>query len=59
LICAGGREAVFGELQPLALLAGANAVIAGNYLTTRGQRASEDLDMIRSLGLPILSHSTQ
>ena len=59
LICAGGREAVFGELQPLALLAGANAVIAGNYLTTRGQRASEDLDMIRSLGLPILSHSAQ
>ena len=34
---AGGREYVLGELQAMGLLAGANALIVGNYLTTGGR----------------------
>jgi biotin synthase len=56
LICAGGREVVLGNLQPLALLAGANALIAGNYLTTPGRLPKEDIQMIGDLELPVLKH---
>jgi biotin synthase len=35
---AGGREANLRDLQSLALLAGANGLIVGNYLTTPGRR---------------------
>ena len=34
---AGGRERVLGELQAMGMLAGANALIVGNYLTTTGR----------------------
>jgi biotin synthase len=50
---AGGREANLRDLQSLALLAGANGLILGNYLTTLGRRAEDDLVMIRDLGLKI------
>ena len=56
LICAGGRQVVLRNLQSLALLAGANAIITGNYLTTPGCSPNEDLQMIRDLGLPISDH---
>ncbi len=56
LICAGGRQVVLRNLQSLALLAGANAIITGNYLTTPGCSPDEDLQMIRDLGLPILDY---
>jgi biotin synthase len=52
LICAGGREVVLRELQPLALLAGANGLITGNYLTTQGRSTEEDLQMLRDLNMP-------
>ena len=47
---AGGREANLRDLQSLALLAGANGLILGNYLTTQGRRAEDDLAMVRDLG---------
>jgi biotin synthase len=47
---AGGREANLRDLQSLALLAGANGLILGNYLTTQGRNAEDDLTMIRDLG---------
>lgn len=56
LICAGGRKIVLRDLQPLALLAGADALITGNYLTTPGCLAKEDLQMIRDLNIPIAKH---
>jgi len=56
LICAGGRQVVLRNLQSLALLAGANAIITGNYLTTPGCSPDEDLQMIRDLGLPVLDY---
>jgi biotin synthase len=49
----GGRELILGQLQPLAFAAGATGVILGNYLTTRGRPAEEDLAMFRELGLEL------
>jgi biotin synthase len=49
---AGGREFHLRSLQPLGLLL-ANSIFAGDYLTTRGQAAQADLDMIADLGLRV------
>jgi len=43
---AGGRERVLGELQAMGLLAGANALIVGNYLTTIGRSPEDDLALL-------------
>ena len=50
---AGGRERVLGELQSMGLYAGANALIVGNYLTTTGRSAHDDVALLESLGMPI------
>ncbi|MHB8452206.1 MAG: biotin synthase BioB, partial [Mycobacteriales bacterium] len=51
---AGGRELTLGAEGAVAgLLGGVNAVIAGNYLTTLGRSAGEDLGMIAALEMPI------
>jgi biotin synthase len=47
---AGGREMNLRDLQSLALLSGANGLIVGNYLTTPGRSAEDDLTMLRDLG---------
>ncbi|MCU1430654.1 MAG: biotin synthase [Actinomycetia bacterium] len=49
---AGGRERVLGELQAMGLLAGANALIIGNYLTTTGRPAEADHALLEALGMP-------
>jgi biotin synthase len=50
---AGGREYVLGELQGMGLLAGANALIVGNYLTTGGRAPEEDHALLEALGMPV------
>ena len=50
---AGGRERVLGELQAMGLLAGANALIVGNYLTTIGRSPEDDLALLDALGMPV------
>ena len=50
---AGGRERVLGELQAMGLLAGANALIVGNYLTTTGRPPEDDLALLDALGMPV------
>ena len=50
---AGGRERILGELQGMGLLAGANALVVGNYLTTIGRAPSEDLALLDALGMPV------
>jgi biotin synthase len=51
---AGGRELTLGDLGTRdGLLGGINAVIVGNYLTTLGRNADEDLDLLTELGMPI------
>jgi len=50
---AGGRELVLGELQAMGMVAGANALIVGNYLTTSGRPPEEDLALLDALGMPV------
>jgi biotin synthase len=50
---AGGRELTLGELTTAGMLGGVNAVIVGNYLTTLGRSADDDLAMLTDLGMPI------
>ncbi|KPQ44310.1 MAG: biotin synthase [Candidatus Methanoperedens nitroreducens] len=48
---AGGREKNLRDLQGLCLLAGANGLLLGNYLTTQGRTPRDDIMMINDLGL--------
>ncbi len=50
---AGGREANLRDLQSLALLAGANGLIVGNYLTTPGRSVEDDFKMIEDSGFEV------
>jgi biotin synthase len=50
---AGGREITLGDLTERGVRGGANAVIVGNYLTTLGRPADEDLAMLAELKMPI------
>ena len=56
LLCAGGRESVLRDYQSWALFAGANALITGDYLTTKGDLPAEDIQMIKDMELPILKY---
>lgn len=51
LMVAGGREITFKERQNEIFTAGANAIVIGNYLTTKGEDPNKDKQMIESLGL--------
>ncbi|SDJ00836.1 biotin synthase [Frankineae bacterium MT45] len=50
---AGGREITLGDLAERGVRGGVNAVIVGNYLTTLGRPAGEDLAMLSDLKMPI------
>ncbi len=51
---AGGREITLGDLGTRdGLLGGINAVIVGNYLTTLGRPADQDLALLGELQMPI------
>ncbi len=50
---AGGREITLGDLAKNGMLGGINAVIVGNYLTTLGRPATEDLAMLSDLKMPL------
>jgi biotin synthase len=47
----GGREVNIRDLQPLIFIAGANSIMIGNYLTTKGRKVEDDLNMLRDLNL--------
>src|SRR4051812_35532802 len=47
----GGRIENLGELQPLAVKAGLNGVMMGNFLTTLGSEPEHDRAMFEELGL--------
>lgn len=47
---AGGREHALRDLQAMAFMAGANGMIIGGYLTTKGRSVELDLQMVRDLG---------
>jgi len=49
----GGRVENLGELQPLAVKAGLNGVMMGNFLTTLGAEPEDDRAMFEDLGLNV------
>ena len=53
LFICGGRERNLRDLQSLMFMAGANGTMIGNYLTTSGRPAEEDITMIKDLGLRV------
>jgi biotin synthase len=56
---AGGREITLGDLGTRdGLLGGVNAVIVGNYLTTLGRSANQDLALIEELKMPVKALSS-
>jgi biotin synthase len=55
---AGGREVTLRDLQAMGLTSGINALIVGNYLTTLGRPASDDLRMLSDLRMPVRALSS-
>ena len=53
IMVAGGRELMFGESWEEILDYGANSIVIGNYLTTKGEAPNKDLEKIKQLGLSI------
>jgi biotin synthase len=48
---AGGREVHLKKDDKTVLKAGANGIITGGYLTTSGNKAEDDIQMIKEIGL--------
>ena len=53
----GGRVENLAELQPLAVKAGLNGVMMGNFLTTLGAEPADDRAMFEGLGLNVARQS--
>jgi biotin synthase len=51
IMIAGGRTVNLRDLQSMVFLAGASALMVGNYLTTLNQPVEKDLQMLKDLGL--------
>lgn len=56
IMVAGGRELVFKDSWPKILEAGANAIVIGDYLTTKGEKPSNDIETLNNLGYKIASN---
>ncbi len=53
IMIAGGRELMFGDEQYDVFKHGANAIVVGDYLTTQGKSAEQDIEAITALGYEI------
>lgn len=51
IMVAGGRVVNLRDLQSMIFMAGASALMVGNYLTTLNQSVEKDLQMLKDLGL--------
>jgi biotin synthase len=51
IMVAGGRTVNLRDAQSMIFLAGASALMVGNYLTTLNQPVEKDLQMLKDLGL--------
>ncbi len=51
IMVAGGRAVNLRDLQSMIFLAGASALMVGNYLTTPNEPVEKDLQMLKDLGL--------
>lgn len=55
IMIAGGREWVLGERQYEIFEAGAEAIVVGDYLTTKGEEPSKDIEKLKSMGFSFAS----
>ncbi len=55
VMIAGGREIVFSTNQKAMFEAGVDAIVTGDYLTTKGDKPSKDLELVKSLGYEVES----
>ena len=55
---AGGREVNLRDLQAMAMQAGANGLILGNYLTTMGRNPARDIEMLKDLGFEVVDQKS-
>jgi len=53
LMVAGGRELLFEGHEEEMFKAGANAIVIGNYLTTKGNAPSKDKEILESIGYEV------
>jgi biotin synthase len=51
IMVAGGRTVNLRDMQSMVFMAGASALMVGNYLTTLNQPVEKDLQMLKDLGL--------
>jgi biotin synthase len=51
IIICGGRDMTLRQLQVLVFAAGANGLMIGDYLTTKGRAPAQDIQMLGDLGL--------
>ncbi|MGN6642312.1 MAG: biotin synthase BioB, partial [Verrucomicrobiota bacterium] len=51
IMIAGGRTVNLRDAQSMIFMAGASAMMVGNYLTTLNQPVEKDLQMLKDLGL--------
>lgn len=51
IMIAGGRTINLRDMQSMVFMAGASALMVGNYLTTLNQPVDKDLQMLKDLGL--------
>lgn len=54
LIICGGRQVTLRSLGPLIFAAGANCLMTGDYLTTKGRLPEEDRQTLADLGLELV-----
>jgi len=53
LMVAGGREAIFRDKEREMFEAGANSIVIGNYLTTKGLAPDLDRQIIKNIGFDV------
>ena len=56
IIC-GGRQVTLRSLAPLLFAAGADSLMTGDYLTTRGRLPDDDRQMLADLGLELVQEN--
>jgi biotin synthase len=59
LIICGGRQVTLRSLAPLLFAAGADALMTGDYLTTKGRLPDEDRQMLTDLGLELAQEDSE
>jgi biotin synthase len=53
VMMAGGREVVFGKNWIEGIKAGANSIVIGDYLTTKGERPDRDIEILKKYNIKI------